>query len=61
MVRVKWVKTSFDAGRLAAERHHLEVQSVLQPEFVHDADDLKCQHVLTKVVTRLQYHSISTG
>jgi len=35
------VETSFDASRLAAEGHHLEVKSLLQPEFVHDTNDLK--------------------
>ena len=35
------VVTSFDAGRLAAERHHLEVEAVLQPQLVHNADDLQ--------------------
>jgi len=48
------IVTSFDAGRLAAERHHLEVEAVLQPQLVHNADDLQCQHVLAEVVAHLQ-------
>lgn len=41
------------AGRDAFEVDNAEVQPLLQPDAVHDADHLKSQHVLPQVLSNL--------
>lgn len=41
------------AGGDAFEVHNAEVQPLLEPDAVHDADHLKSQHVLPQVLTNL--------
>jgi len=47
MTMISTRETSFGASRLTAEGDHLEIKSVLQPEFVHNMNYLQGQHVLT--------------
>lgn len=44
------VLTSSSAGGETFEDDHPHVQTLLDPDLVHDADDLQSQHVLPQVV-----------
>ena len=48
--------TSAVTCRHAVERHHPEVEPLLQPQLVHDADHLDGQHVLPQIVSHLVNH-----
>ena len=46
--------TSPPARGEAAKVDHPHVQPLLNPDLVHDADDLQRQHILPEVVSRLR-------
>ena len=52
--------TFLDPCGLTLEGDNLEVKAVLQPQSVHDADQLHGQHVLSKVISDLKVTSGKT-
>lgn len=46
-----WTLTSSSTSGEAFEDDHSHVQALLDPDFVHDPDDLQGQHVLPQVVS----------
>lgn len=45
------IRTSAPTGGEATEDDHPHVQALLDPDFVHDADDLQGEHVLPQVIS----------
>lgn len=33
---------------------HIEVESLFKPDFIHELDDLKCQNILSQIISTLE-------